>query len=169
MERFFRGAQLLLLLIGLGLAGFGAFDIGRTWSKVAEARRWPSTEGTILNRDWRSVTSIGRSSSSRRFVPLIRYRYAVAGQFYQSEKVYPAGGEQWSTPAELQAYLDLEFPVGGRVAVSYDPAAPSRSAIILRGSYAMAATLLICGLVASFGAWAMAGAFRQPGESDARR
>ena len=150
-----RAVRLLFLLAGAGLLGFGLFGIGDTWLKVAEARGWPTTEGTVLNRSWRSETSIGRTSTSQRFVPEIRYRYSVAGQIHVSENVYPAAPERWDSQEELQAFMDSEFPARGPVTVSYDPAQPSRAAIILRGTYGTAITLAICGLVALGGLWAI--------------
>ena len=154
-ERVIRAVQFLFLLVGIGLLGFGLFGIGDTYFKVAEARGWPTTQGVTLNRDWKSVQRIGRTSSGTRFVPDIRYRYSLGGTTYVSENVYPATPEQWSSQEELQAFLDAEFPARGPVAVSYDPAAPSRTAIMLRGAYGTAITLAICGFVALLGYWAM--------------
>ena len=163
-DRVVRAVQWLFLLVGVGLLGFGLFGVGNTWLKVAEARRWPTTQGVILNRDWRSVHWVGRASSGTRFVPEIRYRYAIDGTTYVSENVYPATSEQWSSEQELQAFMDAGFPARGAVTVSYDPAAPSRSAIILRGSYWTAITLAMCGLVALLGLFAMRFALRQRAE-----
>lgn len=148
LERLFRAIEILVLLIGLGMLGYGLFEIGNTWWRVAEARGWPTVEGRILNRDWQSVRFTGRNNSGYRYVPQIRYQYEVGGQNYVSETVYPATPEQWQTQEELRAFLDAEFPARWAVTVSYDPAAPSRSAVILRGSYWTAATLSICGLIA---------------------
>jgi hypothetical protein len=153
VDGVFRGFQLLLATVGLGLFGFGAFGIGNTAWKVSEARGWPTTQGIVLNRDWRSSTAVGRNGSSWRFEPEIRYRYTVSGQEYVGENVYPATAEQWTSQEELSAYMDATFPARGPVTVSYDPAQPARAAIILRGSYWTAATLLICGLIALAGVW----------------
>lgn len=154
-ERLLLSFELLVLIIAIGLLGFGLHGIGDTWLKVREAAGWPTVQGTILNRDWRSEMSYGRTSSSAVFIPQIRYRYAVDGKSYVSESVYPATPERWQSLEELRAYLAAEFPARGAVRVSYDPASPSRAAIILRGSYWTSATLAICGLVALGGWWAV--------------
>lgn len=155
LEAFLRGFRLLLFAVGIGLLGYGAFDIGHTAWRVHEAGGWPTTEGVVLNRSWRSSRLVARNGGSWRFEPEIRYRYTVAGQDYVSENDYPGTPEQWSSQEELQAYMDETFPARGPVTVSYDPADPSRAAIILRGSYWTAGTMLICGLVALFGTWIM--------------
>ena len=147
-ERAIRVIEILVVAIGLSMLGYGLFGIGNTWWRVAEARGWPTVEGRVLSRNWQSVHVTSRNSSGYRFVPEIRYQYVVDGQTYMSETVYPATAEEWLTQEELQAYLDAQFPARGPVTVSYDPAAPSRSAVILRGSYWSAATFSICGLIA---------------------
>jgi len=155
LEALFRGFRLVLLAAGLGMLGVGAFWLGHTAWRVREAQDWPTTQGVVLNRDWRSVRSIGRTSSSWRFEPEIRYAYSVAGRDYVSEDVYPATSEQWTSQDELRAYMDEAFPARGPVTVSYDPDEPSRAAIILRGNYWTAATFFVCGLVALIGFWGM--------------
>lgn len=160
LDRAIRAIEILALLIGLGMLGYGLFGIGSTWWLVAEARGWPTVEGRVLARDWESVRFTGRNSGGYRFVPQIRYSYTVGGENHVSENVYPATAEQWQSQEELQAYLDAEFPARGPVTVSYDPAMPSRSAVILRGSYWTAATLSICGLIVLAFTWGLRASLR---------
>lgn len=156
LEAFLRVFRLALFTVGLGLFVYGAFGIGHTAWRVAEARGWPTTQGVVLNRSWRSVRTVARNSSGWRYEPEIRYSYAVDGQNYVNESDYPATSEQWTSQDELQTYMDETFPARGPVTVSYDPKDPSRAAIILRGSYWTEGTMFMCGLVALFGAWLMA-------------
>ena len=89
-----------------------------TQRKVAQARDWPSTMGTVM-----ASAIIWRRSSNKGSVayPSVQYAYQVMGRPYQGTKIMPgpdAGGSGAHKIVE-------RYPAGKQVQVYYDPNDPS--------------------------------------------
>jgi len=104
----------LLVVGGLATTVWGV----KGWCKTRRVAMWPTTEGTI--------ESSNPQSTDDDLLPEIIYRYDVNGTPYSSGLTLPSG----TLPSEqLSKRLALDYPVGGKVAVRYDPVTPSTSVV----------------------------------------
>ena len=111
------------LFIAVGLltmiAGLGQWRAGRA------AAAWPATAGRVIANETIRATQRGRSVTVFD-APRIAYRYSVAGQAYESDRVSPAALPVRAASAEGRRRA-AAYPLGAAVTVYYDSAAPSRS------------------------------------------
>jgi len=106
----FLAAGVAVLIYGIGI--------------IREARacaRWPQVIGTVIRAE---AQVVGREKNRTTYAPNITYRYVVDGKSYESSRHTLVPRNTTSTQ-QLQAVL-ASFPVGGTVAVFYDPADPAR-------------------------------------------
>lgn len=120
------------LLFGASLVGLGVLGVLR----AAPTRAWPATGGVVVASAVEAGT--GRSGGDR---PRVAYAYTVAGRAYTGHEIGRAMGY---TRAGARRWV-AQFPVGARVPVYYDPAAPER-AVLVPGGVGRAAALLAAGL-----------------------
>lgn len=117
------GVALLFILVGGGIITF----IQQVVAAPERTLQWPTTEGTILEQyvPPRLIIS-GQGMGAKRDMARVRYRYRVAGQNYESDRVWFSGG---SASAAYNSLVTQAYPVGSRVPVYYNPAAP-REAVL---------------------------------------
>jgi hypothetical protein len=87
-----------------------------------QSRNWPTLQATVLALDL-------KKERTRRiwYVPTVRYRYAVSGCVYESDRIMFA---HLATPdrADAERFLS-SFQVGSSLQVRVSPAKPRRSVI----------------------------------------
>ena len=100
----------------------------RGWQDRKASPAWPSVDGTILQSDVRQEhpDPLGELSGNG-WLLMVRYRYEVAGQVYEGNRVR-ALPERFFDEASARAALQ-PYPVGARVKVHHDPAAPASSVL----------------------------------------
>jgi hypothetical protein len=141
----FGGLGLLILLGGLG---FMLYDR----QQIAEARDWPSVQGRI---DFAQVETERRYRNGRnrtRYVPQVRYSYAVGGTAYTNDDIWLTGSHSYSTHENAAEVLQ-PYPVGAPVQIFYSPADPRRSALLREGNMGLWVFLLLMGAAFLGVAW----------------
>lgn len=96
----------------------------------SEAASWPATPGRIVASAVEPVAPPPASRQPPSFVVAVRYEYSVDGRRYESTRIAFSP----PTPFANMAAAERErarFPVGGDVAVRYDPARPDRAVLDL--------------------------------------
>lgn len=129
-------AAILLLLLGVGVIGFAAFQ---AWSYL-ESVNWPTAQGEVV---WAEVIEQSEYSNDRRrtnYRPDIRYTYTAGGQSYThdainfGQNICPEPGlcltldVSSSDRAEAQRYVDT-YPRGASVTVTYNPDNPQEAVL----------------------------------------
>jgi len=120
-----------LIILGSFIFSMAIFDaiflgiILFTRRKVAQARNWPSTMGTVhmSTVEWRRGSKGGSVA-----YPVVQYAYQVMGRQYQGRKIMP-GPEAGGSGAHK---IVARYPMGAQVMVYYDPNNPS-DALLERG------------------------------------
>lgn len=123
MNRTYGVAAVALLVVGLGLVGWGTLVTLEENERAAA----PETNGTVLSSE---VEPVPGEDAYR---PNVTYRYAVDGTTHTSNSVYPSsldgtGPERWAEG------VAEEYEPGDRVNVTYDPESPEESYIRERRS-----------------------------------
>lgn len=118
-----------LIGIGLLLLAGGAWMLHRkTVTKLAEAKSWPRTTGTVESCDilYNRNRRDGNNQDSWRVA--LRYAYEVNGSAHLGEKVRlgPDPVYRWEKHAHAEA---ARYPVGSPVSVAYNPADANDSAL----------------------------------------
>lgn len=129
---------IMMALIALAALG-GAVAILLPYRKFArqsrESQAWPETLGEVVASEVRSKSVMTSQQISRRvYRPNIVYRYAVAGQPYESSRLIHAeryfnGSQTWARN------IAKRFPVGSQVRVYYDPAQPAYAVLDRKSAY----------------------------------
>lgn len=110
----------LFLAIGLGILGFGV----RSLMKSQQVENWPKTWGTLLHREL--VESNDSDGTTYRVE--VRYRYAVAGREYESDRI--AFGYTGSSAHDTHRAIHEKLRRGDAVQVRYDPGDPAQAALV---------------------------------------
>ncbi len=112
--------NLLFLLFGLGSAWLG----WRALSHAHASTAWLRTHGTIIG----STTHREHNGEYETRRAVITYEYVVAGITYRSGRVFFGDGMGllWDKPRQQRL---AAYPVGCRVTVAYDPAAPNNAVL----------------------------------------
>ncbi len=100
-----------------------------TWFTGSDSTEWPTAEGVMVRADVDTRTSSGsRRSSSTSYTPDVEYAYVVDGTEYTGSRYeFIERGE--GRREVIEARL-AKFPVGGKVAVRYDPDDPANSVLV---------------------------------------
>lgn len=123
-----RTTKLLIGMLSLGLiflAALGAeIYMVNSLLKARESVNWPITKGLILHSELKISSGLNTT-----FEALIKYKYQVAGQTYQSSRIRARGtsSRNHNEVAEIVAQL----PVGREVAVYHNPSNPSDALLIV--------------------------------------
>lgn len=137
---------LCMFAVGLVVAGWGLYELKRS----RESNGWPSTTGIITHSAIHKVERRRENQTEATYYPRIQYQYAVFGKGFTADRIAfgsPYGGEQ----SKAQAVVD-RYPIGGSVAVYYDPDDPSVA--VLKAGYSQHAyVMMAAGLM--FGAGGM--------------
>jgi hypothetical protein len=116
---------ILLAVLSGGLALAVLAGLSVAWLRARRAAGWPTAAGEIVEsaRDRRERTG-GRPGAVYRI--RLRYAYEVDGELYTGRAIAPLQQdlERGVDARDAQAIL-AAYPQGARVAVHYDPAAPS--------------------------------------------
>jgi hypothetical protein len=95
----------------------------RQMSRAGASRNWFTTNGQVV------YSSIHQESDGPYFVPVVKYRYRVEGQEYESSRIrFTWSGEstyRWTTSEVVNKY-----PVSKTVRVYYNPKNPSVSVLV---------------------------------------
>ncbi len=129
----------VFLAIGLGILGFGV----RSLMKSQQVEAWPKTWGTLLERAL--VESSDSDGTTYRVE--VRYRYAVAGREYESDRI--AFGYTGSSAHDTHRAIHEKLERGDAVQVRYNPADPAEAALVY-GLHQSTIFMLIFG-----GVWTM--------------
>jgi len=118
-----------LILVGLlclGLGGRGAYWVINDSRQGLASLGWRQTTGLVLR------TGIEMSSGVRGVVeysPKVAYRYAVAGQEYENDRISFPKRRGSGEKAYYQRQLDGRYPVGQPCTVYYNPRDPAESCL----------------------------------------
>jgi hypothetical protein len=126
------GGIIFLILFAVAVAG---------WVKVAAAKRWPVTPGTIVSSE---VIEARDSRGGWYTYPRVDYQYVVAGRVYRSNVI--AFGERSlksGTDAAKQKATETvrRYAPGRVVEVRHSPTNPADSALEIRNPSSMYALL----------------------------
>ncbi len=128
---------LIFLAVGLGLLGFGA----RGWWKSNQASDWPTTQGTLLERD---IIDDSDSDGGTTYRVKVRYAYTVAGRHLESERL--AYGYAGSSGRESHQAIYDKLTRGESVRVRYNPEDPAE-AVLAYGLNNSTLMLMVFGVV----------------------
>ncbi|MEA5388589.1 DUF3592 domain-containing protein [Haloarculaceae archaeon H-GB11] len=117
----------LLLLLGVGLAGFGAYDYTQQSGTIDDA---VTVNATISETDVETVTSKGSQS----YAPTVGFDYRYQGTTYTSDRVFPtASRPKYDTRSKAAAVVRAYEP-GETVTAHVDPAEPGNAFLEARRS-----------------------------------
>lgn len=114
-----------LFAAGFGLAALVFFLAYRR--RLGRANAWPVVPGEIVESRIEERGSLNSGSRHRTYVPIVEFRYAVAGNSYASRQV--AIGLEMSGSRAVADKIVGRYPLGAQVEVHYDPANPSEAAL----------------------------------------
>lgn len=132
------------------LIGGAALAIGLNTMRVnRRVKRWPTVEGTLVDRDVVPSTGGSVTNSGPRYQAKVTYTYEVAGQSYAGDKIVAYGnitGSREAMQQEVDGFSD-------RLAVRYNPENPADSCLKAQpswwafGALAGAALCFLVGLI----------------------
>lgn len=144
-----RRAAILLLVVGVGLTGYGVFD-GTQQSNAQEAV-------VAVNA---TVTGVGTERVDLKFVPRVEYTYEFRGQSYTGTNLYAT---DLLTPYERRSAAESaveDYERGTTVTAYVDPTEPENAFLEQRSSTTPSTATVIGALLAFFGAVSLLGTFR---------
>ena len=132
----------LIPLVGLLMLGRGGREVWRGFAST----HWPQTKGVVLTSavSEETTTSISTRTSSTMYSSKITVGYKVNGKEYQTSTLHFGQTYGSSDPSDAEM-ARLRYPQGAEVSVTYDPQAPTVSALKV-GFTAEALTLPAAGL-----------------------
>lgn len=141
MTRGLIAIGLLIILVGLGGAGYGVWTIWQQHHMITSAR--PATARVI---DHQTEDLKGGGFVAK--VPLVKYEYTVDQKTYTSQTVTPA---EFMLPDDWAESVFEQFPIGAEAQASYDPSDPAKAFLIAKYSVKPYLPLLISLVVVAFG------------------
>jgi Protein of unknown function (DUF3592) len=137
------GAGLILIFAGIG--AYLIYQSARIRKQAGVSQIWPSTEGKITNASLtHSTTSDSDGAVINSYTPRVEYSYQVAGQTYTGQNISFGFNPSFNSQQKGQSVL-ARYPVGGRVAVYYDPTSPNEA--VLERKSTGANTSLVLGII----------------------
>jgi len=131
----------VLCAIACGLILAGRLTIRRD----VDSEAWPVVDGVVLD----SAIAADRDGGRQRFRPVVRYRYEVAGQRYESSRIQWAAKEGFRKYTRARRMLD-RYRSGSAITVHYDPSRPGMAVLqpgdaiaVLRPAYVVASTAAV--------------------------
>jgi hypothetical protein len=141
-------AGLLALVIGIGVAGFGAVDYLQQGAVVDRA---VEVEATIVETEV-TATSGGSSSTGADYQPRVTFSYEYDGQSYTASGVFPgAVPPSYDTESAARAVLEGYEP-GATVTAHVDPESPDSAFLEPRRTNTPLVLMALGGLFAVVGA-----------------
>ncbi|HKZ43467.1 MAG TPA: DUF3592 domain-containing protein [Anaerolineales bacterium] len=117
------GGFFFLLTLGLGL--YLVISNIKSRQKAEASQNWPSVPGTITTAEVKkSISHDDDNNETINYYPYVEFTYQVAGQQFSAKRLSFGAQVAQRSPAPAQSTLQ-KYPVGGQVAVYYDPQNPS--------------------------------------------
>ena len=121
---YLRAIPWTFVVVGAGLAMVG---VHTAW-RCAKASSWPTVPGEILQSGLEDHTvDDSEGTTTTRYKPRLRYRYAVKGKTYMGHRV--SFGFEWHGFAWTAQRVADRYRVGKRVRVHVSPADPSETSL----------------------------------------
>ena len=117
------------LVLGLSIAGAGAVFVWLMWASFQRARvmdQWTTVPCIILES--RLTEEILTPNTPVNYRPLIRYRYDIKSQSYESDRIRRVETKSSRRP-KMQAIL-AQFPPGTETTAWVNPANPAEAVLI---------------------------------------
>jgi hypothetical protein len=146
-----RRAATLLLLVGVGLTGYGVYDNTQQSNALEDAVEVNAT-----------ITDVGTERVDLKFVPHVEYTYEYRGQSYTGTNLYAS---DLVTPFEQRSGAEAaveEYERGATVTAYVDPADPDDAFLEHRSSTGPSTTTGVGALLAIVGTVSLLWAFRLP-------
>jgi hypothetical protein len=126
-----RSLRIGIIALGMPMTIGSIAYYGYAQERIAHARAWPSAEGRVLDSRMEFETR-SRNHGRREtvWVPHISYTYIVGGRTVGSDRIWLTEATAFSQPDAAERFLRPYAP-GAPVAVFYNPANPSDSALII--------------------------------------
>ncbi|MFH0945322.1 MAG: DUF3592 domain-containing protein [Planctomycetota bacterium] len=96
--------------------------------QAKQSRSWPTVVGSVASAGINETVN----RKGRRYLPVIRYRYEVGGQTYESDTVSGRTAKSYPERSDAQGHLE-EVVSGGSPTVHYNPDNPGQ-AVLTPGS-----------------------------------
>ncbi len=123
----FCGGLFILAFVAAGV--FLIYQSVRSRKKADASQAWPATTGQVTDAQvTRHTSTDSDGDTSVNYIPKVSYTYLVLGQEYQGDKIGFGFQQSFGSSAKAQAALE-RFPVGGQVAVFYDPDNPAEAVL----------------------------------------
>jgi hypothetical protein len=108
---------MLALVVGLAVAGVGAYDYTQQSAAIESS---VEVDATITGKNVNSVITSGTSQ----FNPEVNFEYSYEGESYTSNNLYPASASKnYDTKSAAQSAMD-EYEQGETVTAYVDPDSP---------------------------------------------
>lgn len=117
------------LLLGLAIAAAGAVFVWLMWASFQRARvmdTWTAVPCVILES--RLAEEIHTPNTPVNFIPVIRYRYEVAGRSHESARVRRIDTK--SSRRQKMEVLLAQFPPGAEATAWVNPADPTDAVLV---------------------------------------
>lgn len=135
-----------IFLLGIALAGAGAFFcwwLGKAWERARAMDAWLEVPAEVVSA--RLDTYRFNQFSEEEFVPVVRYRYAVAGKSYEGDRIRRVpvrSANRQSAERWLKRYR-----AGDSVTAYVDPENPEQAVLKKNSKAALLAMVLPLGVV----------------------
>ncbi len=120
----------IFVVLGIALLIFGS----RERKKAKAAAAWPTVNGTIassrLDQSTRTERREGRSYTHTSYKPVVEYSYAIGGQTYQGNRIFP--GATMSYDQGTAQNIVNRYQPGSTATVHYDPANPAMAVLEIK-------------------------------------
>ncbi|CAM4389687.1 DUF3592 domain-containing protein [Zobellia nedashkovskayae] len=106
--------------------------------KDKSTRRWKHTSGTIISSEYNSkIESNSDGGRYKTFMTTCKYEYSLQGSNKKiiGTKIFPFGGNSWTTNSEEQLNIYRKLHKGNRIQVYYHPIYKSKSCLIVGENY----------------------------------
>jgi len=119
----------MFILVFAGAGAFLIYQSIRSRQKAEVSQSWPATSGQITDARVAHHTSTdSEGDRSDHYTPKVSYTYQASGQTYEGSKIGFGMQQSFGSAAKAQATL-ARFPMGGQVAVYYDPNNPAEAVL----------------------------------------
>lgn len=141
MTRGLIGIGLLIMVVGIGGAGYGVWTIRQQHHMINSAR---PVKARVLEHQTEDLKAGGFKAK----VPLVKFEYTVDQKPYTSQTVTPV---EMMLPNDWAESVFKQFPVGAEIEAKYDPNEPGKAFLIGKYSFKPYLPLLISLVIAALG------------------
>lgn len=118
---------LFLFSISVITLSMAAYFLSVYWESI-QSRDWPHVRGSVVKNY--TTRTCGNNKTGKSWEARVVYRYVVDGYVHEAERVGNAPALCDDNRLQVEAWLDMHYPVGKAVDVYYNPA--RRNAAFLR-------------------------------------